>query len=840
MAMQGHWTVTTFFVAFILTLAGFAFTANADLEREADWQPSWNEMGKLGRGYVVWESNRSGRWRLWYRKLDGTGKRQLTPDEANRDHYGPHISPDGTRIVYISYPHTRNAYNVLRNNETAQLRMIGADGSEDRQLVASARAYFENRCAVWINDKELIYIDGQGYTCRLEVESGASRRLTAAAHNEYGWLINPTMTWAVHGRPNFSPYDPDKQTIAQQRDHGGCQPYFTQDGAWGFWTGGAGGPIRRIHLASGEVSDILVKNDPRLPRSRSYLYFPMVSPCQRMFAVGASPDQHDHHHSDYAIFVFRMDPQTLEVVGEPARYSFDKGTDRYPNVFLADDELGVHRGKAPHAVSLEPEKPADWQWEFGDGATARGRRGRHTYTQAGTYRVAARHGDERLTGTVVVAEATPPRIRLPVIVDGRAVRLHFNEPISVDRLRVRMESGTRIEGWRLSEDQTQLVLDLATELQQPDICHLDGVADLAQRPNAMPPQRLEIEPLNWPVDATGLVFLWQTDKSPNLVLDPESGEWRTCALTARGRATLNHRHAMLLRGGAFIADEALDQRLLKQAKASNQLTIEATVTPDLADQRGPARILTFSTNHSSRNFTLGQEGRNLVLRLRTPQTGDNALNPQATLCMLAIGEPNHLIVTYKPGRLVCYRNGEKVLDSDAIKGGFDNWVPHRLLTGDEECGGRVWQGVVEGIAIYNRFMEAEEARLNAQHCLATLAARPRNEPTTVVAELLTRSAFPTLESISPYRQALVVYAYRVAEVDSGNRHGLERGDSLRVVHWALLNGETMPAQEYKTGDRQSLTLEPFAANPQLEDLTISDSLPDDFDAVLYYQPPSPK
>lgn len=817
------------------------FAFGNDIDSEAYWQPRWEEMAELGRGYVVWESNRNGRWRLWRRNLDGTGKRQLTPDEADRDHYGTHISPDGTRIVYISYPRTRNAYNVLRNNETAQLRMIDADGSNDRQLVASARAYFENRCAVWIDDNELVYIDGEGYTCHLDLVSGTSLRLTASGLQDYGWLLDPTLQWAVEGRVNqirFSEFNAKAGTIHPGRRHGGCQPYFTQDGVWGFWTSGAGGPIRRIHLASGEVSDILVKNDPRLPRQRSYLYFPMVSPCQRMFAVGASPDQHDHHRSDYAVFVFRLDPETLEVFGNPARYSFDGGTDRYPNVFLAADELGVHRGKAPFPVSLEPEKRADWQWEFGDGTTARGARGRHTYTRPGTYRVSVRHGDERLTGTVVVAEATPPYIRLPVIVDGRAVRLHFNEPVSVDRLRARLESGIRIEGWRLSEDKTQLTLDLATELDERDVCHLEGIADLAQRPNAMPPQRLELEPLAWPSNPDGLVFLWQTGETPNLTPDPEAGEWSASPLTARGKATLNQHYAMFLRGGAFLGNETLNQRLLERLQATDQLTLEATITPVEAGQQGPARILSFSRDTGSRNFTLGQgrhrnAGHDLVLRLRTPQTGRNAHNPEVVLCRLTPNEPNHIIVTYQPGRLVGYRNGEKVFDDAILQGGFDTWEPQHFLIGDEYRGDRGWEGKVEGIAVYDRFMDAEEARLNAEHTLRALETRTRNRQATVIAELVNRSEFPTLDAIAPYLDALVVYEYRVLETLDADDE-IANDTLLRVVHWALLTGDTMPARDYRTGNSQTLTLEPFADNPQLHDTVMTDTLEDNFDAVLYY------
>src|SRR5690606_30794942 len=108
----------------------------------------------------------------------------------------------------------------------------------------------------------------------------------------------------------------------------------------------------------------------------------------------------------------------------------------------------------------------------------------------------------------------------------------------------------------------------------------------------------------------------------------------------------------------------VNAHLLNRLKQTNELTIEATIQPDHADQQGPAPNVSFSTTTTSRNFTLGQEGTHLVMRLRTPRTGDNAHRPQVTLCTLAMNEPNHIIVTYTPGRLVCYRNGEKVADTN--------------------------------------------------------------------------------------------------------------------------------------------------------------------------------
>jgi hypothetical protein len=124
--------------------------------------------------------------------------------------------------------------------------------------------------------------------------------------------------------------------------------------------GGAGGPINRIELKSRQVSPILKLNDPRMPKDRSYVCFPMVSRDGRMFACAASPNQHDHFTTDYDIFIARMDPKTLEVLGEPVRYSFHPGCDRFPDVFLSESTLARRGGTTANALEKPSAKTMSW------------------------------------------------------------------------------------------------------------------------------------------------------------------------------------------------------------------------------------------------------------------------------------------------------------------------------------------------------------------------------------------------------------------------------------------------------------------------------------------------
>lgn len=367
--MQGDWSsrirriVGATSVAFALVAMVLHLPLAAD-EPDAATREAWHKLAPIGRGFVIWESNRSGHWRIWRRELDGSGLRQISPEEAGREHYCPHLAPDGRRLVYLSYPTGLDTYDH-RPTEGMPLYVLSSEGGQPKLAAAHARDYYEDRAAVWFDNDRLAYIDGEGFTCELDLRSGKNTRLTATgrpgnAWGQSGYLINATITHATGGDPTFSLFDTAKSAVVPQNALGGCQPYFTHDGRWGFWMGGAGGPINRIDLRTRQVSPMLALNDPRMPKERAYLYFPMVSRDGRFFAFAASPNQHDHFKSDYDIFVARLDPERLEVIERPVRYSFDPANDRFPDVFVASSVADVAR--RPDAPPTTKPNAASANW----------------------------------------------------------------------------------------------------------------------------------------------------------------------------------------------------------------------------------------------------------------------------------------------------------------------------------------------------------------------------------------------------------------------------------------------------------------------------------------------
>ncbi|MFP3939195.1 MAG: LamG-like jellyroll fold domain-containing protein [Thermoanaerobaculia bacterium] len=732
------------------------------------------EAALLGEGFLVWESNRSGGWRLWYRRLDGSGLRRLTGDEPGRQHCCPHVSPDGSRLVYLSRPATgRNEYPEWRAD--GELRLLelpeGSGAPRERRLAGAARTYGRgNRAAVWRNDRELIHVGGDGRTHLLNVDSGASRALVGEPPEDLGWLVDATLSHATTGLPTFSVYERGDRRVLERSTLSGCEPYFSHDGRWGYWVPGAGGPIDRIDLETREVSTLLGKNDPALGGAKGYLYFPMLSRDGHLLAYGASDGDHSHFEADYDVFVVRTDPETLDVLGPPVRLTVDPATDRYPDVHVEPLPLGRHRGEAPFTVELDvPGGEGEATWTWGDGTRERAARGRHVYREPGAYAVTAEAGERVLRGVVTVEEPERPQ----------------DAPGAQSR-------------------------------------EADGADDAT----------------TWPAVREGLVFLWQTGNSPNLVPDPETGADRAFNLEAQGRARLDHDFAMVLSGGSFVAPAEAAARLVRAAQRTNELTLEATLTPAPtpaeAAPEGLRPIVTSSSPNGRRNVTLGQEGRSLVLRLRTGATGPEADRPQVELFELEPGRTDHVVVTYTPGRLRAYRNGEPVQESHAIRDSFaPHWAVRDLVFGAEPGGGGDWAGTLEGVAVYDRVLSPELVRENASLYRSLRERRPEVPRTVVRARLLESSPVPSLREISPYRQALAVQAYEV----TGPPESDLAGRRIHVARWVILDGEVHAPGQLRPGAVERLVLEPFDANRQLEGVYLSESLEGSADGELYYAAP---
>ena len=258
------------------------------------------------------------------------------------------------------------------------------------------------------------------------------------------------------------------------------------------------------------------------------------------------------------------------------------------------------------------------------------------------------------------------------------------------------------------------------------------------KPPVLPPAKLNLT--TWPgTGDPGLFYAWKRGMGTSAPLGAIAKNRPAIQLVSRNGARFDADGRMAVRGGSYHVREATTP-LIAAAKKSGELTIEAIITaPDLK-QVGPARIVTFSTDGYHRNFTLAQERDELILRLRTPRTGANGMNPQTILGRIQGGKLQHVLVTYRDGELVAYINGKQAASSNRVRGDFSNWdAQQQLVFGAEYQDGRSWDGVFDGIAVLTRFVGPKEAAARYQ----SVIGKPPLKSTSKLPDLRRQNQVPS-------------------------------------------------------------------------------------------------
>ena len=92
--------------------------------------PEYSMDGK----HIWFNSVRTGRMQVWRMKANGKEQTQMTFD-TDMNSWFPHISPDGSKVVYLAYHDYEIAPGDHLANLNVQLRMMPAEGGEPKVLV---------------------------------------------------------------------------------------------------------------------------------------------------------------------------------------------------------------------------------------------------------------------------------------------------------------------------------------------------------------------------------------------------------------------------------------------------------------------------------------------------------------------------------------------------------------------------------------------------------------------------------------------------------------------------------------------------------------------------------
>jgi hypothetical protein len=128
-------------------------------------------------------------------------------------------------------------------------------------------------------------------------------------------------------------------------------------------------------------------------------------------------------------------------------------------------------------------------------------------------------------------------------------------------------------------------------------------------------------------------------------------------LVWKGAPGVRNAHIMTREGQWLETAGAVDE-LSEGIKKASQFSLGIRIASEETNQRGPARVVSLSVDPMQRNFTLGQEASDLIVRLRTPFTGGNGVEPGLRVPgIFSNNETKYIVVTYNGIDLLVYENG---------------------------------------------------------------------------------------------------------------------------------------------------------------------------------------
>jgi ferric-dicitrate binding protein FerR (iron transport regulator) len=221
-----------------------------------------------------------------------------------------------------------------------------------------------------------------------------------------------------------------------------------------------------------------------------------------------------------------------------------------------------------------------------------------------------------------------------------------------------------------------------------------------------------------------LVVLYRFDEGRGTTVRDQSGFEPTLDLEAESDEGVDWLPSggLQVTGGAMLSSPQAAEKIVEACQASDELTIEAWVTPARAEQSGPARIVTLSNNTDHRNFALGQGSRletptanhaRFVARLRTTEKDRNGEPAIYSPDQTAVPDLTHVVFTRsRDGTERLYV--DSILRSQDVRGGdFSNWDgTFRLALGNEFTRNRTWEGVYHLVAIHSRSLTETEVLRN--------------------------------------------------------------------------------------------------------------------------------
>ncbi|MEO1509624.1 MAG: Ig-like domain-containing protein, partial [Cyanobacteria bacterium J06633_23] len=336
-------------------------------------------------------------------------------------------------------------------------------------------------------------------------------------------------------------------------------------------------------------------------------------------------------------------------------------------------------------------------------------------------------GTSTATVTVTVAEETPPVVNQAPVANDDAVTTDENTAVQIQVL----ANDTDPENDGLTIDSVSAGANGSTSIDNNQILYTpnadffgtdsftydisDGNGGISTATVTVTVNQLDDSGNSGERVEDGLLSLYTFDEgSGNTVFDV-SGIGNPLDLQIDTLNGVNWGDGVLsVNAPNLIASNQAATKLIDGITQTQELTIEAWITPDNLNQRGPARIATLSAGASTRNVTLGQDRDDYQVRLRTTTTGNNGVRKTVTSNGAeAETELSHVVYSRDANGLANLYVDNQLVGSNTIDGNFSNWnVGYQFALANELGGGRPWTGTYDQVAIYNQAFDASEVAQN--------------------------------------------------------------------------------------------------------------------------------
>lgn len=323
----------------------------------------------------------------------------------------------------------------------------------------------------------------------------------------------------------------------------------------------------------------------------------------------------------------------------------------------------------------------------------------------------------------------------------------------------------------------------------------------------------------WPYQRDGLLWAWEGMRSTLVLGDGDSR--REPGVMLRGESFPGPMDGVTLRKGVARTSGLSGTDVVDAVRTVQAFTLELVLIPASLEQKGPARILSFSRSPTESNFMLGQADDKLVFRVRSTKTQPNGADAQVELAELERDKPVHLLISATPEEILAWVNGKKV-KLNGPGGAFTNWdAQYDLLIGNEQGGGRAWSGSVTALMLKAGSLAEQGRRKHLAAGKARIAGWKPAKPTMIKGTVLKHSPIPTVEALGDYRRSLVAHKVRIDEVISGKLAEKE----IIVLDWGILDRKPLKLRG-STSAPQAMRLAPLEAHSELEGERIIDAIGD--------------